>query len=122
MAAATIPELPELRTPGVGLRVRELWARRGTLRYLVTSALEPGNRDKVLDKLSSLLDPLLPLGVYFLVFGLASRLADRASPGGCVGYLFIGIMALRYIDESVSQSTVCVRRNRGIADTPTSSP
>lgn len=93
--------------------LRRIWARRETIRYLVSANLKTGHRDKVLGHLWNLLDPLLFMGVYFLVFGVFFRQA-RGAPGEFLLYLFVGILAWRFLDGTVSQAALCVRGNRGL--------
>lgn len=100
--------------PSVLERFRHLCARRETIRYLVSSQLKAGHRDKVLGHLWNLLDPMLFVGVYFLVFGL---LFGQRAPGQStefILYLSIGVLAWRFHGASISQATHCVRGNRGL--------
>ena len=94
-------------------RVRQLYARRETIRYLVASNLKAGHRNKVLGNLWNLLDPAFSLGVYFLVFGLWLG-QGRSGVGAYLVYLFIGILAWRFLDGATSQAVNCIRSNRGI--------
>jgi ABC-type polysaccharide/polyol phosphate export permease len=91
-------------------RIRE---RRETLRFLISANLRAGHRDKLLGNLWNLLDPLLFLGVYFLVFGIGLRQA-QGDPLGFVVYLSIGVLAFRFFEGCVSQASVCVRSNTGL--------
>ena len=93
-----------------GRRIRE---RRETLRYLISANLKAGHRDKLLGNLWNLLDPLLFLGVYFLVFGIGLRQA-QGDPYGFVVYLSLGVLAFRFFEGSMSQAAVCVRSNAGL--------
>jgi ABC-type polysaccharide/polyol phosphate export permease len=103
--AAGPPNLPE--------RLRRLWTRRETIRYLVASNLKAGHRNKVLGNLWNLLDPLLSLFVYFLVFGIWLG-QGRDDVKDYLVYLFIGILAWRFLDGSVTQAVNCIRGNRGL--------
>jgi len=100
-------------SPSLLRRLRELIARRETVVYLVSSNLKAGHRNKVLGNLWNLLDPLLSLGVYYLVFGVLFRQAQ----GGAVNYLiylFVGVLAWRFLDGTISQAVNCIRSNRGL--------
>ena len=94
-------------------RLRGLYARRETIRYLVTANLKAGHRDKVLGNLWNLLDPLLSLSVYYLVFGVLFRQASGGA-GNYLVYLFIGILSWRFLDGAVSQAVNSIRGNRGL--------
>jgi ABC-type polysaccharide/polyol phosphate export permease len=91
----------------------ELFHRRETIRFLVTSNLKASHRNKVLGHFWSLLDPLLFIGVYFFVFGiLFGQTGDNK--GLFVVYLSIGVLSWRFLDAAVSQATTCIRGNRGL--------
>ncbi len=94
-------------------RVQQLYNRRETIRYLVVSNLKAGHRNKVLGNLWNLLDPAMSLGVYFLVFGVWLG-QGRSGVGTYLVYLFIGILAWRFLDGATSQAVNCIRGNRGI--------
>lgn len=94
------------------LRVVE---RRDMIRFLVDSNLRAGHRDKVLGNLWNLLDPLLFLAVYFLVFGIGFRQVG-SDPMVFAVYLSIGVIVYRYLDGVVSQSAVCIRLHRGLVN------
>jgi ABC-type polysaccharide/polyol phosphate export permease len=106
MSAAS--EIPALQL------VRNVLARHETIRYLISSQLQAGHRDKVLGHLWNLLDPLLFVGIYFLVFGLGFRQASESNRYEFVLYLAIGVLSYRYFDATISQATACVRGQRGL--------
>lgn len=97
----------------LGHRARELVRRRETIRFLVSSNLKAGHRDKVLGHLWSLLDPLLFVGVYFVVFGLMFGQTGRGRSAFIV-YLSIGVLAFRFLDATIAQATLCIKANRGL--------
>jgi len=114
MSAGPVGAISASSDAGLLRRFRQLLARRETIRYLVSSQLKAGHRDKVLGHLWNLLDPMLFVGVYFVVFGL---LFSQRRPGGTteyILYLSIGILAWRFHGASISQATHCVRGNRGL--------
>ena len=80
---------------------------------MIGAQLKSGHRDKVLGHLWSLLDPLLSLGVYYLVFGIGFRQAgDR--PSEFVLYLFAGIVVWRFFGETVAQASGALRSHRSL--------
>ncbi len=93
--------------------IAELVSRWETIRFLVTSNLKAGHREKVLGHLWNLLDPLLFVAVYYVVFGLLFKQAERGQ-GTFVVYLAVGVLAWRFFDATVSQATLCIRANRGL--------
>ena len=91
--AAASPPAPgpaRMTPPGAFAVLRSLLARGETIRLLTRSQLAAGHRDKLLGNLWSLLDPLLTLAVYYLVFGIGFRQAAGA-PREFVLYLFLAI-------------------------------
>ncbi|TWT43712.1 Teichoic acid translocation permease protein TagG [Phycisphaerae bacterium RAS1] len=113
MSAMPSPDAAPIFRPGFLARARQLFDRRETIRYLVTSNLKAGHRDKVLGHLWSMLDPLLFMAVYYVVFGLIfGQAAQRRTE--FMLYLFVGVLAWRFLDATVSQSALCIRGNRGL--------
>ncbi len=111
---STIPITPPPRSlPDLSRRIRALFDRRETIRFLVSSHLKAGHRDKVLGHLWNILDPLLLMTIYYLVFGLGLRLGGDNHTEFLI-YLFIGVVTWRFFETSVSQATQCVRANRGL--------
>jgi len=102
--------------PSLLARFRELYARRETIRFLTSSNLKAGHRDKVLGHLWNLLDPLMFMLVYFFVFGVLFGLAGEGRDRSIefMLYIFTGILAWRFIDGTIAQSSLCVRANRGL--------
>ena len=107
-ATDTLPRNPSRRS-----HLRELYGRRETILYLVSSNLKAGHRNKALGNLWNLLDPLLSLVVYFVVFGLLFQQA-RGRSGNYLIYLFVGVLAFRFLDGTVHQAVNCIRGNRAL--------
>jgi len=93
--------------------IAELVSRWETVRFLVAGNLKAGHREKVLGHVWNLLDPLLFVGVYYVVFGLLFGQAERGR-GTFIVYLAIGVLAWRFFDATVSQATLCIKANRGL--------
>ena len=109
------PEPPELRSHRFGLlhTAHGVFSRRETTGYLIRSNLKAGHRDKLLGNLWSLLEPLLFMGVYYLVFGLGFRQAGD-NPIEFVIYLSIGFLTFRFTEGCAAQAATCVRANQGL--------
>jgi ABC-type polysaccharide/polyol phosphate export permease len=103
-------------SPSLLARARQLWSRRETVRYLTTSALKAGHRNKVLGHLWNLLDPLMFMLVYFFVFGVLFGLAGtgRGRTIEFMLYILVGILTWRFIQSTIGQSANCIRSNRGL--------
>lgn len=95
-------------------RFRQLWARRETVRYLTSSNLKAGHRDKVLGHFWNLLDPLLYMLVYYFVFGVLLKLAGGGRTVDSMLYILIGVMTFRFISSTINQAANCIRGNRGL--------
>ncbi|HEB88565.1 MAG TPA: hypothetical protein ENI85_03255 [Deltaproteobacteria bacterium] len=104
---------PKTRSPTTIHTLKRVLERGETIRLLMTAQLKSGHRDKLLGHLWSLLDPLLMLTVYYLIFGIGFRQAADG-PGEFVLYLFVGIIVWRFLGDSVSQATGCLRSQRGL--------
>jgi ABC-type polysaccharide/polyol phosphate export permease len=101
------------RYPSLLARVGQLLSRHETILYLVSSNLKAGHRNKALGNLWNLLDPLLSLGVYYVIFGILFNQA-AAGVGNYLIYLFVGVVAWRFLDGAINQSVGCIRSNRGL--------
>ena len=95
-------------------RFRQVWARRATIRYLTSSSLKAGHRDKVLGHLWCLLDPLMFMLVYYFVFGILFNLAGGGRSIQFMLYILIGIMTFQFISAVINQAASCIRANRGL--------
>jgi|JI10StandDraft_1071094.scaffolds.fasta_scaffold371508_2 lipopolysaccharide transport system permease protein len=102
-----------MRPPGPVAALRRVLARTETIRLLTVSQLASGHRDKLLGNVWSLLDPLLTLAVYYLIFGIGFRQAAGA-PREFVLHLFVGIVVWRFFSESVGQAAGCLRSQRSL--------
>lgn len=94
--------------------VRELIARRETIRYLTASGLKAGHRDKVLGQLWHMLDPLLSMLVYYIVFGLLLAQVGRGRDAEFMLYILSGVLIWRFFSRTVNQGASCIRGNRGL--------
>ncbi len=99
---------------GLWIHLQRIWRRRETIRYLYQSNLKAGHRDKLLGHVWCLLDPLLFIGVYYLVFGVLFQQRAQGKPGSFLIYLVIGVLAWRFFEGTINQSTLSVRGHRGL--------
>lgn len=116
MSSVSPTAAPMRHEPGIVARFRELYDRRQTVQFLVRSNLKADHRDKLLGRLWSLLDPLLFMLVYLVVFGFLFGQARRGSAGTTefIVYLLCGVLAWRFFEGAVVQATRCIRSNRGL--------
>jgi len=90
--------------------IREIWRKRAIVQHLVQRELTSSYRTKTLGFLWALLDPLMFMGVYYVVFGriLASR------PLSFMIHLFVGVVAFRLLTKAGSQSASCLRAHSSL--------
>lgn len=113
MPSAVAP-LSSSNVPSLLERFRQLWARRETIRYLTSTNLKAGHRDKVLGHLWNLLDPLMFMLVYYFVFGVLFKLAGGGRTVHFMLYILVGILTFRFISGVINQAANCIRGNRGL--------
>ncbi len=115
MSSVPSPSL-RLESPTLLQKFRQLYARRETIKFLVSTNLKSGDRDKFLGRIWGLLDPLLFMLVYLVVFGYFFNQARRG-PGGIsefIIYLLCGVLSWRFFDGAVSAATTVISTNRGL--------
>ena len=115
LSASSVSNSPfsDSATSGRPGAVRRLLQRRETLWFFVVSNLRAGHRDKALGNFWNLLDPLLFMCVYYVVFGIGFRQA-QGSPRDFVIYLAIGVLVWRFFEGSAAESANCIRSRRGL--------
>src|SRR5690625_2815588 len=79
--------------------LKMLWARREFTRSLASGQLRTQNMDTVLGNLWQLINPILLIGVYYLVFGVLLDIGDAElpwRPGNYIGFLSVGVFIYSY--------------------------
>jgi len=114
MESVVTPNAVRAKAPSVLECLRRLCARRETVRYLTTSNLKAGHRDKVLGHLWNVLDPLMFMLVYYFVFGVLFKQAGRGRTAEFMLYILVGVLTWSFIQGTINQSANCVRGNRGL--------
>jgi len=110
----THPELIRLGTPP-GLRdyLRSIWHRRELATTIPLGQMKAQNQDTVLGNLWHLLNPLLLVGVYYLVFGLILDVGDRGADN-YVAFLTAGLFTFFFTRKSVQSGAKAVVSNLGL--------
>lgn len=90
--------------------IREIWLKRAILRHFVALLLTSSYRTKALGFAWALLDPLLFMGVYYLVFG--KIIANR--PPEFMLHIYVGVIAFRFLNSSMSQGAGVLRSQGGL--------
>ena len=93
--------------------VREVWQRREFIWNIAAGNLRSQHMDTALGNLWHVVNPLLLLAVYYLVFGI---LIDRASEDipNFIGFLAVGIFIFHYCQRSMSSGASSIVGNVGL--------
>lgn len=107
------PPLRDAReTERVGHYSRALWSRREYAWYVAKSELRSRQINSVLGNLWHLLNPILQIGVFFVIFGLV--LDARRGVDNFIGYLTVGILTYTFTQKAVTASAKSLTKYRGL--------
>jgi teichoic acid transport system permease protein len=96
----------------VGRYLADVWNRREYILRVPIDDLRSKNFDTVLGNLWHLLNPLLLIGVYFLVFGVILGV-DRGVDN-FVAFLAVGILTYQFTQKSAMQGAKSIVDNEGL--------
>lgn len=88
---------------GLGAYLRAIWARRELAVNMPLGELRAQNMNTVMGNLWHLLNPVMLVGVYFVVFGLILKVGDRGIDN-FLGFLTIGIFVFFYTRKSIQSA------------------
>ena len=94
-----------------------LWARREFTRSLASGQLRSQNMDTVLGNVWQLINPILLISVYYLVFGVLLNIGDGAlpwRPANYIGFLSIGVFIYSYQQRAVVAGASSIIGNLGL--------
>jgi len=94
------------------LYLNGLWSRRGYARFVSISELRNRQMTSVLGNLWHLLNPILQVGVYYLVFGLVLSTAGRGP--NYILFLVVGVFIFSDTQRAVMAGANSIVNNRGI--------
>lgn len=100
------------RKHSVGAYLQDLWSRRDFMVVVPRANLRAKNMDTVLGNLWHILNPVLMIGVYFLIFGVildTSRGVDNF-----LAFLSIGIFVFSFTSRSAQQGASSIVNNEGL--------
>lgn len=113
MTATDTPPLARLGTrPRVTDYLRSLWERREFALAIPRAALQSQHRNNVLGGLWHLLDPLIEIAIYYLIFGLLLDISRGTD--NLVGFLAVGVFAWHFTTKSVRQGAKSITSNEGL--------
>ena len=108
-----LTELGRRMPPGAYLRA--IWNRREFAWAVPFNDLRAQNMDTVLGNLWHLLNPLMLVAVYWMVFDLILNVDDRGLPGiPYVAFLSVGIFLFQYTQKSAIQGAKSIVANVGL--------
>lgn len=99
--------LPPIRT-----YLRSIWQRREFAINLAGGQLRAQNFDTVLGNLWHLLNPLLLIAVYYLMFGVLLDVS-RGTPN-FIGFLSVGIFVYTFMQKSITSGAAAIISNLGL--------
>src|SRR5688572_2784464 len=113
MATTQAHDLVKLgTTPGVVEYLKALWVRREFAIAIPTAELQAQHRNTVLGGLWHLLNPLLQMGVYYLVFGVI--LDVNRGVDNFLGFIAIGVFTFHFTTKSVTAGAKAITSNEGL--------
>ena len=98
--------------PSVREYVASMWARREFATNMAAGELRSQNFDTVLGNVWHVLNPLLLVAVYFLMFGLILN-ASRGTPN-FIGFLAVGIFTYTFLQRSAMSGASSIVGNLGL--------
>jgi teichoic acid transport system permease protein len=109
----TVRPLARLGTrPRLGDYLRALWERREFAVAIPRSELQSQHRNTVLGGLWHLIDPILLIGIYYLIFGLI--LDVNRGVDNLVGFLAVGVFIWHFTTKAIRQGAKSVSSNEGL--------
>jgi teichoic acid transport system permease protein len=104
--------------PRPGAYLRWMWQRREFTYHLASSAFRSQHMDTLLGNLWQLINPVLLIGVYYLVFGvLLGSLGGDAlpwRPANYIGFLSVGVFVYSYLQRCVTAGASSIVGNLGL--------
>jgi teichoic acid transport system permease protein len=111
--ARQAPPLVRLGTkPRLGDYLRSLWARREFAMAVPAAELHAQHRNTVLGGLWHVLDPLISVGVWYVMFGVI--LDVNRGVDNLTGFLAIGIFVWHFTTRAVRQGARAITTNEGL--------
>lgn len=113
LSTEELAELHDAReTARLGPYIAEAWHRRRYVWFVSTSELKSRQMNSVLGNLWHLLNPILQIAVFWLIFGKV--LGVSRGLDNFVGFLAIGIFTYGYSQRSTMAGARSIYRNRGL--------
>ena len=99
------------KTP-LGPYLREMWGRREFAIVVPANDIRAQNMDTALGQLWHLLNPLMLIGVYYVIFGVI--LKTNRGVDNFLGFLVVGILIFQLTQRAVQEAAASIRRNESL--------
>ena len=93
----------------------QIWERRQYLWYVPVGVLKGQNNSTILGSFWLLLNPILSIAVYFLVFGVI--LSTDRGVENFITFLAVGVFLFQFTQRATIEGSKCLVRNRGLMRT-----
>lgn len=107
---------PQLHRVGVKLPLREylreLWRRREFAITVPLGELKAQNQDSALGQVWHLLNPLLLIAVYYLIFGVILQVESRRGVDDYLPFLIVGVIIFDFTRSSIQAGARMIVKNR----------
>ena len=109
---------PDLRPVGADLPLRdylaEAWRRREFAITVPLGELRAQNQDTALGQLWHLLNPLLLVGVYFVIFDVILDVSERGGVQNFLAFLLVGVVTFNYTRTAMQSGARMIVKNRNL--------
>ena len=103
-------ELIELsHSPSLSNYIREIWIRREFAVVVPINDMRAQNMDTALGQLWHLINPMMLISVFYLVFGI--MLDTDRGVDNFLGFLVIGVLLFQLSQRTIQESAASIRRN-----------
>ncbi|MFA9429698.1 ABC transporter permease [Egicoccus sp. AB-alg2] len=99
-------------TPPLREYLAQVWARREFARETAVGELRAQHMDTTLGALWHLLNPILQISIYYLIFGLILQV-DRGVEN-FVGYLAVGVFVFHWSSKAITGGATAITGNEGL--------
>ncbi len=103
---------PANEAESLGSYLRGIWRRRDYVWYVAANEVRSQQMNTVLGNLWHLLNPLIQMGVYFLIFGVVLK-TDRGVDN-FLGFLACGIFIFQFTQRSTTAGARTIVKNLGL--------
>ncbi|WP_169786686.1 ABC transporter permease [Nitriliruptor alkaliphilus] len=114
-SSAAPPQLVRLGgTPPLRDYVRSLWQRREFAWSAARGEVQTAHLDTLLGNAWHLLNPLLLIGVYYLVFGVVLDITRGLPEGLFLPFLAVGVFTYQFMQKTINAGARTISSNQGL--------